>query len=147
MPYDSDYLQHHGILGQKWGIRRFQNPDGTLTEAGKKRYAKEVATYLSENSRDMERDRFGTYAVKLSTGNETVYNELVRSSKALKDSADNLRDKELEYDRVSMMYDKDDFLRKEFEDEVRKDEYYSKQIEEAIKKALAKTMFKNTYLM
>lgn len=33
-----DYLAHHGILGQKWGVRRFQNPDGTLTEEGKKRY-------------------------------------------------------------------------------------------------------------
>lgn len=32
------YLAHHGILGQKWGIRRYQNKDGTLTEAGKKRY-------------------------------------------------------------------------------------------------------------
>jgi len=31
-------LQHWGIKGQKWGIRRYQNPDGTLTEAGKKRY-------------------------------------------------------------------------------------------------------------
>lgn len=31
------YLQHHGILGQKWGIRRFQNEDGSLTDAGKKR--------------------------------------------------------------------------------------------------------------
>lgn len=31
-------LRHHGILGQKWGIRRYQNPDGTLTEAGKERY-------------------------------------------------------------------------------------------------------------
>jgi len=31
-------LYHHGIKGQKWGVRRFQNPDGTLTEAGKKRY-------------------------------------------------------------------------------------------------------------
>lgn len=30
-------LIHHGIKGQKWGVRRFQNPDGTLTEAGKKR--------------------------------------------------------------------------------------------------------------
>lgn len=30
-------LYHHGILGQKWGIRRFQNPDGTRTAAGKKR--------------------------------------------------------------------------------------------------------------
>ena len=34
----SPELYHHGIMGQKWGIRRFQNADGTLTEAGKKRY-------------------------------------------------------------------------------------------------------------
>ena len=32
-----DYLMHHGIKGQKWGVRRFQNPDGTRTALGKKR--------------------------------------------------------------------------------------------------------------
>lgn len=32
-------LQHHGIKGQKWGIRRFQNSDGSLTAAGRKRYS------------------------------------------------------------------------------------------------------------
>ena len=31
-------LRHHGIKGQKWGVRRFQNKDGSLTPNGKKRY-------------------------------------------------------------------------------------------------------------
>lgn len=35
-----DYLVHHGILGQRWGVRRYQNKDGTLTAAGRKRLAK-----------------------------------------------------------------------------------------------------------
>ena len=39
-------LYHHGIKGQKWGVRRFQNADGTLTDAGYKRY----------NRKDMERE-------------------------------------------------------------------------------------------
>ena len=36
--YGDDYISHHGILGQKWGIRRYQNYDGSLTAAGKKHY-------------------------------------------------------------------------------------------------------------
>ena len=34
-----EYLNHHGIRGQKWGVRRFQNSDGSLTAAGKSRYS------------------------------------------------------------------------------------------------------------
>ena len=35
---NTSVIQHHGIKGQKWGVRRFQNKDGSLTDAGKKRY-------------------------------------------------------------------------------------------------------------
>lgn len=37
--YAKDFIAHHGIKGQKWGLRRFQNPDGSLTEAGRRRYS------------------------------------------------------------------------------------------------------------
>lgn len=38
--HNEDYIAHHGIRGMKWGIRRYQNPDGSLTAAGRKRYMK-----------------------------------------------------------------------------------------------------------
>jgi len=47
-------LTHHGILGQKWGIRRFQNKDGSLTSAGKKRYG----VGQSENKASAEESQF-----------------------------------------------------------------------------------------
>jgi len=40
---DKCYISHHGILGQHWGVRRYQNPDGSLTPEGRKRYAKSLA--------------------------------------------------------------------------------------------------------
>ena len=38
-------LRHHGIKGQKWGVRRFQNKDGSLTPSGKKRYGDGESSY------------------------------------------------------------------------------------------------------
>lgn len=38
LPSRSDYIEHHGIKGQKWYHRRFQNDDGSLTAAGRARY-------------------------------------------------------------------------------------------------------------
>lgn len=41
-------IWHYGIKGQKWGIRRYQNPDGTLTAAGKRREKKEAKRRAKE---------------------------------------------------------------------------------------------------
>ena len=45
-------LAHHGILGQKWGVRRYQSSDGSLTDEGRKRYGKSVKS-LSDEELDM----------------------------------------------------------------------------------------------
>ena len=46
----SEELQHHGILGQKWGVRRYQNYDGTYTQRGLKRYRESESKYNSAKS-------------------------------------------------------------------------------------------------
>lgn len=45
----SQELQHHGIKGQKWGVRRFQNKDGSLTPEGEKRYYVESDKKIIDN--------------------------------------------------------------------------------------------------
>lgn len=45
---DNSVLVHYGVLGMKWGVRRYQNKDGSLTSAGEKRYSRDVRENLAK---------------------------------------------------------------------------------------------------
>lgn len=58
---NNDYLMHHGIKGQKWGIRRYQNLDGTLTAEGRARFKtdKKDAKAYTKKLNELEKKRVG----------------------------------------------------------------------------------------
>lgn len=62
----NEELRHHGILGQKWGIRRFQNSDGSLTSAGKRRYDNDSHGKSGKDTKSeiLEKSRAGTKNLK-----------------------------------------------------------------------------------
>lgn len=63
------YLAHHGVKGMKWGVRRYQNPDGSLTSEGRKHagypMTKKQAKRAIKTAKRLERKRSGTW---MSTG-------------------------------------------------------------------------------
>ena len=72
-----DELMHYGIKGQKWGIRRYQNEDGSLTSAGRKKYRQEIK---AENKKAFEYGRDATIAANAAT---YARNQQIKSRKKL----------------------------------------------------------------
>ena len=70
-------LYHHGIKGQKWGVRRWQNADGTYNEAGKKRY-------FDSNKHDRAANRIQK-EINSFKGHEKEYSEAIRGLKYTRD--------------------------------------------------------------
>ena len=72
-------LYHHGVKGQRWGIRRYQNKNGSLTAYGKKRYAKELAKLEAEKKRVRQYEQTAKKMSKL----DDVRKDLDERKKAL----------------------------------------------------------------
>ena len=80
---ENTYLAHHGIKGQKWGVRRFQNEDGSLTPAGErcqkrenKRNIKTLDTYFNKTSVGQQHLGVMATAASLSRVNEKYYDSV-----------------------------------------------------------------------
>lgn len=80
-----DELTHWGVRGMKWGIRRYQNKDGSLTPAGKKKYAKEMAKVKAETIRAKNQQKVDAKLKKLDDAKKNLRD--IKKGKNLKEEA------------------------------------------------------------
>lgn len=87
-------LQHHGIKGMRWGIRRYQNKDGSLTPAGQKHYNKEAAKLKKEEAKFRQEKKIASNSKKV----REKFDKLEARKKALADKKKALKESEKETD-------------------------------------------------
>lgn len=79
--YDSE-LYHHGIKGQKWGVRRYQNADGSLTAAGKKKYYRDSAGVDKAKAKKQDAARRTNNAFNTAYNYDQIHIGLTKKSRA-----------------------------------------------------------------
>lgn len=105
-------LYHHGIKGQKWGVRRYQNKDGSLTQKGKKRYSKELYSEMKKNDRKLSRTDYKN-AVKNKLSNDKRVKDYVSSNS--KEYKKILREWGNIQDKIDKEYENDDTYKRAYE--------------------------------
>ena len=91
----NDELYHYGILGMRWGVRRYQKKDGTLTNSGKKRYDKEMERLKAEEKIIKNKNRTQSKLEKLETKRKSVEELKKNSNKPKEKSVKEYSDAEL----------------------------------------------------
>ena len=85
---ESNALMHYGVLGMKWGVRRYRNSDGSLTPAGKKRQEKQDAKWEKRNpEKANQAKKLRSDVIESKTKSLETYNKLLKDDTAARDKA------------------------------------------------------------
>lgn len=125
-------LQHHGIKGQKWGVRRYQNSDGSLTEEGKQRYLNPDGSLNRQGQKELGREgvaKFNQQRQQQRNNNSgNVYDEETQKTKLNNAKQNKMYDK-LFVETIQNADLSDDEINKEYESYLKDPKKYSETFE------------------